>query len=83
MYPRADMTSVQSAPDTDFPSLNISASLARSSRKGADKVAKQWQLVAEPEPIDDWEIVQMKPVSTVWNRDTEENCASPDKSSSG
>jgi hypothetical protein len=67
------MTSVQSAMDTDsFPSLHMSASLARSSRKGADKVAKQWQVVAEKEEIDDWEIVQMKPVSTVWHRDTEE-----------
>jgi hypothetical protein len=70
-----DMTSVESPLDTDsFPSLNMSASLARSSRKGAEKVAKQWQVVAEPEPIDDWEIVEKKPVSTVWNRDRKEPC---------
>jgi hypothetical protein len=74
------MTNVQSAADTDtFPSLHTSASLARSSRKGAEKVAKQWQLVTEPDEIEEWEIVQPKPVSNVWNRDNAESDTSPAK----
>jgi hypothetical protein len=61
------------AAQSDFPSLQSSASLARTNSKGAAKVARSWQLVPEPEPSDDWEILGATPEKTVWDRKKEQS----------
>lgn len=57
---------------SDFPTLSSSANLARATKnKVAAKVARNWQLVPEPEPMcEDWELVATSNATemTAWDR---------------